>query len=348
MKKIFLCLIFIILVINLIGCREEKSKINIDVIRRRVSVYELLPQSLYENSQKQVATSSISMDSYRSETFTKLIQIYEYIDELFIAFNNVVNEAIDNHEIAPSEVYSYGKYKYFASYRDHKISVSIEDTNTDRVLQVWFEDLPNGDKSYSGKHTVQYDEFSFDFIEQKELKITFHENNQKKHSYATITKSEGQVKSHIIYDEGVTSYDLYSIATEELTSILYHHHKVKGEYLNHQFEVINPHGDVLYQSYHLVDGEKATGWLLNALDVREVEKISSQQYLVDDEIFTNILDDVNIYEMRVDENLFYLIGQLIYQITPIIQPRQPFDTTYYQMVSNIAQDTLDYYHEINQ
>lgn len=59
------------------------------------------------------------------------------------------------------------------------------------------------------------------------------------------SKDETSVKTHVIYDEGKTSYELYSIATDEATSILYFFNKKEDVYLNQNFEVIDNHGLII-------------------------------------------------------------------------------------------------------
>ncbi|QVK16944.1 hypothetical protein KHQ81_08530 [Mycoplasmatota bacterium] len=352
MKKIIISFMVLMTIICLIGCRAQKPKIDVDEIKVDISVYQLLPKNLLENSKKQVMTTNINQENYKSDVYAKLLYVYQYIDELFVVFSEILDQALDNHVINSGEVYNYNQYEYFATIDKTTTRVSIDDTDTDRTLQVTVKNLKDGNKAYSGIHKIQYDTFTFDYLNQKEMKIHFDQGNEQKKSYATISKEENIVKTHVIYDEGISSYELYSIATDDAISILYLYNKKDDVYLNQNFEVVDHHGDILYRSFSIDQGVyQATGWLLNALNIQDIQKISTNEFMVNTSIFNNNPNDINLYEISMDGNEYtYMLGYLNYNqnLVPIIKPRAPFETSYYTVVSNLAKETIAYYDSINQ
>jgi len=350
MKKLILFLM-LILTLSVFGCQKQKEKIKIQDLKADIQVYQLLPNNLLENSNRKLTTSSVTHELYQSVLYEKLIQVYQYIDELFIAFNEVLDRGIDNHEIYSGEVYTYNQYTYIATINKAITQLSLEDTSNDRIIHLNVKYLTNGQQEISGDHFVNYDLFTFHYLNQKQLTINFYEGNVNKKSYATINKEDSQVKTHVVYNEGVSSFELYSIATEEATAILFLSNKKENRYLNQTFEVIDKEGDVLYHAFSIDEGVyQASGWLLNALNTQDIEKTSTNKFLVNKKEFSNIPNQPNIYEVSLNENwVTYLLGHLEYNqhLVPIIQPRAPFETIYFNLVSNLASETISYYDEIN-
>lgn len=82
-----------------------------------------------------------------------------------------------------------------------------------------------------------------------------------------------------------------------------------------------------------------------------MHRISSNEFIVNSTEFNNIPNEANLYEISMnDDNYVYLLGHLDYKqnLVPIIQPRAPFETSYYGIASNFASETISYYQSINQ
>ncbi len=358
MKKSML-FIFLIVMITISGCKAQSSTINREEVMINFSVYQMLPNMILENKQNTVKTGNMSDLADESPTFNQLLSVYNHIDKLFITLNDIIENAVDRHDIKTGVGYTYKQYEYFARKIQNGTQLSIHNTKTDRNLQINVTTLANGDIQYSGSHKIKYDTFTYKLIDGKQMTIHLDQSNVQKKAFAEITKDNNVVKTHIIYEHNQENYEIYVVSQDNESAIMYLDNKQDDVFMNHLFEVVKNNGDILYESYDIDNGNnQATGWLLNGLNTPNILKISDSEYLVNENEFYILPNEVNLYQVNANKiinneqqtsDYRYILGKLTYnpQLIPIIIPRAPFNTNYYGRVTNLATSLLSYYQDVN-
>ncbi len=349
MKKLVLSFFYIVVLITIISCSKNQKEIDISDVKANYSIYSLLPESIKNNIVNN-SVEEINVNTFinHSEIYKKLLMSYYYVDELFIVFNKVMENAIDLEKVVVQERYKYKEYEFYAlNYQNDFLTIEILNASTSRKLTVNVETLENSDKKYTGSHEINDDIFTYEIVNDKHMQINY--KNSSINAFADIVKEDNFVKTHIRYRKGISRYQIYSIAGDDYVAIYY---EFKDSINDKSFEVFDKFGNLVYQSFSLDDGiYEATGWHMQSLNVENIDKIKDNTYLINGIKFENKPGEVNFYHINckyIDKD-YYLFGQLSFNenIANIISVRKPLETDKFEIVLDYALKTQEFYVQVN-